>query len=72
MSSPPKEISVNMEGINKLADIIVNGPEKHMDDKNKHAYQIMNRLGPDAALKHMMNPTGDRPLSYGEMRALYG
>ena len=72
MSSPPKEISVNTEGINTLADIIVNGPENHMDNNNKHAYQILKTQGSDAAVKHMMNPTGNRPLSYAESRALFG
>ena len=56
----------------KLADMIVNGFEKYMDDDNKKAYSIMNNLGTEAAVKHMFNPTGDRQLSYGEMRELFG
>jgi len=39
---------------------------------NKKASEIMKTQGQDATFKFMMNPTGDRPLSYAESRALFG
>ena len=43
-----------------------------MDDANKKAYNILLTQGADAAVKHMFNPSGDRELSYSEMRSRFG
>jgi len=43
-----------------------------MDDDNKKALLILETKGLDEAAKHMMNPTGDKPLSYAEMRERFG
>jgi len=45
---------------------------KNMDDDNKKALLILETKGLDEAAKHMMNPTGDKPLSYAEMRERFG
>ena len=45
---------------------------KNMDDDNKKALLILGTKGLDEAAKHMMNPTGDKPLSYAEMRERFG
>jgi hypothetical protein len=56
-----------------LGKIIATGDiAPHMDDENKKAYEIANKSGIEEAVKHMFNPTGDRVLSYSEMRARYG
>ena len=44
-----------------------------MDDNNKKAMDVMQKDGPEAAIKHMFTDqeTG-RQLSYAEMRSRYG
>lgn len=46
--------------------------EIHMDDLNKQALNILQTKGQDEAIKFMFNPTGDKPLSYAEMRYRFG
>jgi hypothetical protein len=41
-------------------------------EENKKAADILVNEGTDAAAKHMFNPTGEKLLSYSEMRELYG
>ena len=56
-----------------LGNIIATGDiAPHMDEANRKAYEIANKLGNEEAVKHMFNPTGDCVLSYSEMRARYG
>ena len=43
-----------------------------MDADNAKALDIMTKEGPEAAVKHMFNPTGERQLSYAEMRMRFG
>ena len=43
-----------------------------MDDLNKQALNILQTKGQDEAIKFMFNPTGDKPLSYAEMRYRFG
>jgi hypothetical protein len=43
-----------------------------MNEENKKALKILIEKGGDEAVKHMFNPTGDKPLSYAEMRERYG
>ena len=43
-----------------------------MNDENKKALKILIEKGGDEAVKHMFNPTGDKQLSYAEMRERYG
>ena len=43
-----------------------------MDADNAKALEIMTTKGPEAAVKHMFNPTGKRQLSYAEMRMRFG
>ena len=60
---------------NKLVDtttVVSSSIYKDMDSDNKEALLVMGTKGTEAALKHMFNPTGDRELSYAEMRARYG
>ena len=43
-----------------------------LDDLNKEALKILQTKGDEEAIKFMFNPTGDRPLSYAEMRSRFG
>jgi len=43
-----------------------------LDDLNKEALKILQTKGQEEAVKFMFNPTGDRPLSYSEMRSRFG
>lgn len=43
-----------------------------LDEANKKAVSILVKEGPDKAVEHMFNPTGQKQLSYAEMRELYG
>ena len=43
-----------------------------MNEENKKALKILIEKGGDEAVKHMFNPTGDKQLSYAEMRERYG
>jgi hypothetical protein len=43
-----------------------------LDDLNKEALKILQTKGDEEAVKFMFNPTGDRPLSYSEMRSRFG
>ena len=44
-----------------------------MDDANKKAMDVMQKDGPEAAIKHMFtNQETGRQLSYAEMRSRYG
>jgi len=42
-----------------------------MNDVNKKAYDVLKNQGTDAAVKHMFNPSGERVLSYAEIRGMY-
>jgi hypothetical protein len=53
-------------------DIISNNSTIIMNEENKKALRILIEKGGDEAVKHMFNPTGDKPLSYAEMRERYG
>ena len=43
-----------------------------MDDLNKQGLKILQTKGQEEAIKFMFNPTGDRQLSYAEMRHRFG
>jgi len=43
-----------------------------LDDLNKQALNILQTKGQEEAIKFMFNPTGDKPLSYAEMRYRFG
>jgi len=43
-----------------------------MNDDNRKVMQIAEEKGIDEAVKHMFNPTGEKQLSYAEMRERYG
>ena len=43
-----------------------------MDDLNKQGLKILQTKGEEEAIKFMFNPTGDRQLSYAEMRYRFG
>ena len=43
-----------------------------MNEENKKALKILIEKGGDEAVKHMFNPTGEKQLSYAEMRERYG
>jgi hypothetical protein len=50
----------------------VNTDTISMNDENKKALKILIEKGGDEAVKHMFNPTGEKQLSYAEMRERYG
>jgi hypothetical protein len=54
------------------ATVVGSSIYQDMDTANKEALLVMGTKGTEAAVKHMFNPTGDRELSYAEMRARYG
>lgn len=44
-----------------------------MDSNNQKAMDVMATQGMDAAVKHMFtHPKTGKPMTYGEMRSLYG
>jgi hypothetical protein len=43
-----------------------------MNDDNRKVILIAEEKGIDEAVKHMFNPTGEKQLSYAEMRERYG
>ena len=43
-----------------------------MDEENKKAIKTLMTEGDDAFIKHVFNPTGEKPLTYSEMRAKFG
>ena len=43
-----------------------------MNEENKKALKILIEKGGDEAVKHMFNPTGEKQLSYAEMRERFG
>ena len=43
-----------------------------LDNLNKEALKILQTKGEEEAIKFMFNPTGDRQLSYAEMRYRFG
>ena len=53
-------------------DTISNNSIISMNEENKKALKILVEKGGDEAVKHMFNPTGDKQLSYAEMRERYG
>lgn len=60
-----------------ISTIIPNGSHNTvnndiMNDDNRKVMLIAAEKGVDEAVKHMFNPTGDKPLSYAEMRERYG
>ena len=61
-----KTVQKNQE--QKVTSSTING----MDAENAKAFEILNKEGSEAAVKHMFNPTGERQLSYAEMRMRFG
>ena len=53
-------------------DTISNNSTPIMNDDNRKVMQIAEEKGIDEAVKHMFNPTGEKQLSYAEMRERYG
>ena len=43
-----------------------------LDNLIKETLKILQTKGEEEAVKFMFNPTGDRPLSYSEMRSRFG
>ena len=43
-----------------------------MNEDNKKAFDIYKTEGQKAFIKHVMNPTGKKDLTYAEMRAMFG
>lgn len=43
-----------------------------MDESNQKALQILKNEGRTAFINHVFNPTGNKELSYAEMRQRYG
>ena len=61
---------VIQESVDVVEPIRIN---KHiMNDENKKGLEIMITQGSQAAFDHMCNPTGNRQISYAEMRARFG
>ena len=57
---------------NSTTDTISNNTRNIMNDDNRKVMQIAEEKGIDEAVKHMFNPTGEKQLSYAEMRERYG
>ena len=53
-------------------NIIPNNSIISMNEENKKVMLIASEKGIDEAVKHMFNPTGEKQLSYAEMRERYG
>ena len=51
---------------------IPNNSTSSMNEENKKALKILIEKGGDDAVKYMLNPTEDKPLSYAEMRERFG
>jgi len=65
--------NINSGSINTVnTDIISNNSITGMNDDNKKVMLIASEKGVDEAVKHMFNPTGEKQLSYAEMRERYG
>jgi len=43
-----------------------------MDEVNKKAFDIYKTEGSKTFIKHVMNPTGKKELTYAEMRSMFG
>jgi hypothetical protein len=56
----------------KTEDNVKNNITNQMDDLNKQGLNILQTKGTEEAVKFMFNPTGDKPLSYAEMRYRFG
>ena len=56
----------------KTEDNVQNNITNQMDDLNKQGLNILQTKGTEDAVKFMFNPTGDKPLSYAEMRYRFG
>ena len=56
----------------KTEDNVKNNITNQMDDLNKQGLNILQTKGTEEAVKFMFNPTGDKPLSYAEMRERFG
>jgi hypothetical protein len=59
--------SINTNTVPNNSPVIIK-----MDEANQKVIQIAAEKGVDEAVKHMFNPTGDKQLSYAEMRERYG
>ena len=65
--------NIGNSSINTInTDTISNNSTISMNEENKKALKILIEKGGDEAVKHMFNPTGEKQLSYAEMRARYG
>jgi hypothetical protein len=63
------DISVsNTSGINSITNNTTTG----MNNDNRKVIVIAAEKGVDEAVKHMFNPTGEKQLTYAEMRERYG
>ena len=66
----PTEIKPTTNGAGKQ---IIEEFYNDMDNNNKKAMDVMATQGMDAAVKHMFtHPKTGKPMTYGEMRSLYG
>lgn len=69
MERPKQSITVTKEMVNNIID---ENLEK-MDDRNKQAAQILKTGDMMSAVKHMFtHPRTGKPMTYSQMRDLYG
>ena len=61
-----------MEDDKKKTEGSAKAANNGMDEENKKAIKTLMTEGDDAFVKHVFNPTGDKPLTYSEMRAKFG
>ena len=59
--------SINTNTVSNNSPVIIK-----MDEANQKVMQIAAEKGVDEAVKHMFNPTGEKQLTYAEMRERYG
>ena len=76
MSSKTDNTPTTKNKTSETSETIQQEPSKslqnNMTPENAKALNIMKTKGSDAAVKYMFNPTGERQLSYAEMRMRFG
>ena len=64
-----KTIDTNDDKTSNITNI---GSYNKMDSNNKKAMDVWAEKGYEEAVKFMTNPTDDKPLSYYELRKMFG
>ena len=54
------------------SNVSITSSNGKMDEKNKEAIKVLKEEGEHAFVKHVFTGDNGKPLTYSEMRALYG